>query len=269
MRERYLLTMSNLIPTPRTDKNGRIVVRHMKSDAAGTVSKKLSTVPPLGTGASSTGLTNEELSALIDPEGMIPEGISIYLDMLRKDNPTTLPIISELLTTGNETGKKLALRKFSIMLNDIANSYQANPRKWVRGYSPQQGSPRLESEVAKNWAIGNVAEELGIGMSSDREYQNLNGPATNTDYVQHGGAFNSAAKTTAYWRGTIAFNQTTIRWRDEDKKKVHAFVLWAGEQGNLQAIIDVASERKTLDVDTLTGVLAERDSSSPVRDGVL
>lgn len=261
--------MSNLTPTPRTDKNGRTVVRHMKVDAASTMSKKLVTVPPLVTGTSSAGLTNEEFSALIDPEGMIPEGVSIYLELLRKDNHTTLPLVSELLTTGNETGKKLALRTFSTMLNEIANSYQANPRKWVRGFSPQQGSPRIESEVAKNWAIGNVAEELGIGMSSDREYHDLNGPATNTDYVQHGGAANRAAKTTAYWRGTIAFNQSTIRWKDEDKSKVHAFILWAGEQENLQAVIDAASERNTLDVDTLTGVLAERDSSSPVRDGFL
>jgi hypothetical protein len=260
--------MSNLIPTPRTDKNGHTVVRHIKADTSTTVSKKLLSVPQLAQ-AAPAGLTNEEISSLIDPQALIPKGLSTYLDLLRHDNPKTLPLIGELLTTGNKTGRKLAARKFTSMLNEIANSYTANPAKWSRRLSRNFGSPMIESEIAKNWAIGNVAEELGIGMSSDRDYHNLHGPVSNTHFLQQSGTTNSASMTTAYWRGTIAFNQTAIGWKEGDKKKIKAFISWAGDQENLQTIIDLASERNTLDVHTLTGVLEEQDSSSPVRDGVL
>jgi hypothetical protein len=241
----------------------------MRTDVSATASKTLNLVPPMALNAAPAGLTDEEFSALVDPHGMIPEGLAPYLDLLRKDNPKTLPQISELLTTGNETARKLATRKFSLLLNEIANAYTANPAKWIRGMPPKTGSPQMEAEIAKNWAIGNVAEELGIDMSSDREYHNIHGPVSNTHFLQQGGTTNSAAKTTAYWRGTIAFNQTTIEWRERDKHKVHAFISWAGKQENLRMVIDLASERNTLDVDTLAGVLKEQDSLSPVRDGVL
>jgi hypothetical protein len=237
----------------------------MKSAAPTTVPKTLPSVPPLVPATS--GLTNEEFSALMDPQALIPTGLSTYLDLLRNENPKTLPLIGELLTTGNKTGRKLAARKFTSILSEIANSYMANPANWTRGISQKFGSPVIESEVAKNWAIGNVAEELGIEMKSDRDYHNLHGPTANMHFLQ--GMANSASMTTSYWRGIIAFNRTTIGWSKENRKEIKAFVLWAGEQDDLLAVIDLASERNILDVDTLAGVLKERESSSPVRDGVL
>lgn len=257
----------SLIPTPRTDKNGFTSIRHMKPETApSAASRNLPAVALPALPTAPVELTDEQLIALVDPDSSIPEGIGTYLDILREDNPDTLPYVSQLLTTGNERGREATLERFRTQLNKIANHYIYDSTQW-RAQSEYIRSPFLEGELNKTWTIANLADELD---SHKHELEDdLMSSQADDLHRQHQGACGQFQRTmdTDYWRGIIAIGLSGAPMRGP--KDTSRFIWWAGRHDDLGAVIHLATERDTIDVDTLSGILTEYDAKSPIREGYL
>jgi hypothetical protein len=257
----------SLIPTPRTDKNGITSIRHMKPEMTPSVPvKHLPAVTLPAAPEEPVELTDEQLIDLIDPERLIPEGVDTYLDLLREDDPETLPYISKLLTTGSERGREEILEVFRNQLNRLANHYTYDGDDW-RVRSEDIRSPFLEGELNLRWVLANLADELP-GYRDEIPGGGTLGSIMNIHH-SHAGYHNRShqAMEPEYWRGIAAIHLSGLPYRAKDN--TDKFIWWAGRHDNLGAVIQLASERRTLDVDTLSGVLAQYDPKSPIRDGFL
>ena len=74
--------------------------------------------------------------------------------------------------------------------------------------------------------------------------------------------------TTRYWRGLAAYDR--IGWWLGDTKRGHEFIMWAGEQEDINAVIRMAGARGTLDPEQITEMLAATEDIPPaIREGVL
>lgn len=264
----YFLYMSNLIPTPRTDKNGHVVVRHMKPSQEPSSLSRLSAVAPVLQEAEGTPLTHGEIADLLRAEGQHVEDAEKCLELLQEKDDGVLPLAWELLTTGNSDGRKLVAGKLAENMLSIAESYEKNPAKWRRTTFKNRF---LAPELAKVWSIANVCEELGMSLDIDdkKSFYQVYGPISNYHYVLHQGMYPKAAVEPDYWRGFIALFHVKSERPYIDIENAEPFMTWAGKHENLRAVVDVARERETLDVNTLSGVLEDQNPSSPVRDGVL
>lgn len=257
----------SLIPTPRTDKNGVTSIRHMKPETAPSAASR--NLPAVALPASPTApveLTDEQLIALVDPDSSIPEGIGTYLDILREDNPDTLPYVSQLLTTGSQIARDTTLNEFSVILNKIADHYVYEFEDW-RVRSEDLRSPHLEDVLSLTWTAANMADELPSYRDELSPRNALREIATiHSSHQRH---YDQSQRTMepAYWRGITAIHLSGLPYRA--KSNTVKFIWWAGRHENIGAVIKLASERKTIDVETLSGLLEHYDPESPIRDGFL
>lgn len=265
--ERATFNNMSLIPTPRTDKNGVTSIRHMKPETTPSVPvKRLPAVTLPSAPTAPVELTDEQLIAIVDPDSSIPEGIGTYLDILREDNPDTLPYISKLLTTGSQSGRDATLERFRTQLNKIADHYVYEFEDW-RVRSEDLRSPHLEEVLSLTWTAANMADELPVHRD-ELSYRNALSQisAINNSHQRH---YDQSQRTMepAYWRGITAIHLSGLPYRA--KPNTVKFIWWAGRHENIGAVIELAAERKTLDVDTLSGLLEHYDPESPIRDGYL
>lgn len=97
--------MTNLIPTPRADKNGRVVVRHMKPESSGQRDHSIpapNVVAPDADNALMEGAYNAILNVVL--EGAASQSERTFIeDRLRELPSETLVVISELPDSENYT----------------------------------------------------------------------------------------------------------------------------------------------------------------------
>ena len=97
--QRYSLTMSSLIPTPRTDKNGRTVTRHLKPQSTSTT-KSSTPIPPLTLSAPKDHATlvsgaTAALTNLLYPEGTPAKDLAKITTVLTTYSDATLNRIQQ------------------------------------------------------------------------------------------------------------------------------------------------------------------------------
>lgn len=259
--------MSSLIPTPRIDKNGVTVIRHMKPDVSGASSVSLPAV--VLPAAAPAGPTNEDIRRILDPDSAVHGRFEEPLNLLREENSKTIPLIGDLLTTGNDDGKRLVAEIFRTSLcvirdiheySDDENDWRADAAEWL--------SPELEGKLVRAWVIGNISAQKGLAIN-DAAFREMDRTARHT-HDSHELRTIKPQQTTSkvYWRGIIALAKSGVRMMD-DHRDTSRFIQWAGEHEDIQPVITLAAQRNTLDVETLEGILADQNPSSPVRDGVL
>lgn len=270
---------SNLIPVPRTDKNGRVTIRHMRSDST-PASGSVAGIPQVSSPAPVKSVTDpntELLTAIYGEDGdtELPRNHEAAIAFMNKEHPALLETATELLGKGSEGGSQ-SVRNFMIdSLRVLGDTLSVHNERDPLILSYTEGlSAGMEESLIRVWAVGSVREEFtgtlynflhdndfydGIagvqGMIYDREK-----PPQETQVDPN------------YWRGMMALYYTNPEEyfdTEEEQKEALDFINWAGNHESIDAAIHTALERETINVSTLDGVLSQEAPAPVLGRGIL
>jgi hypothetical protein len=176
------------------------------------------------------------------------------------DRRKFLEVAHQTLTTGTDTGRKMALAAFASKVK-----VSKNP-SFAYGYA--------EAETARNhllqsWCCGNVAEAIGH-KDADALFRN-SGFAIQLMEMYRVPHYN-AERTEAYWNGLAALMSIVTPEDDEDTMLDDggAFILWVGGRSDLADVVRVGRERESIDPETIAAILTgEARVAGSIKDGVL
>ena len=255
--------MNRLIPTPRTDKNGHVVVRHLKPEPA--VSSR-SLVPTVGT-------LMQQISArdfLIEHYresgwGVSDEKVSEALKHLEEDSDDILPLLQKCLRTGSELAQAYASGYISSVLMNIldAKTHASYDPTWKMRCS-SAWSPVLRSEISRKWH--------GINVVQDSEHQ-WDDPDEHADWIESTQSLiesdTESPKEDHYWRGMSALalvqliNDAEIFYNDSVRiAQIAGFVELAGSHHDLRQIMDIAVPRNLIDAEAIRTIMEQQSSGA-------
>lgn len=258
----------NLIPTPRTDKNGNTVIRHMKPEVnSAPVRKSLPPVSPVlqqtSAPSAATGLDNKEIIKLISYLPVIGEELDVdenLLNQMRDCGEDEFARATSYLSTGSRNARELSQRAFAFCVSDFKQATVSgdvvNDER-----AGQCVGKYLESQVVRSWATGNTADEIGYTG-------NLSALKGSVAY------FNSTVLEAGqnkispeYWRGVVAL---TLADPDEKAQRGHSeqFIAWVSEREDFALAIKTAKERGTVIPEALEAIL-DQDLAAPLKQGAL
>lgn len=206
----------------------------------------------------------------IDAYGTInaPENAARVLGMMHRDNETTLPLFTRLLTTGTDTARDITSTVIRSMISEVIHAQIRRSPHDVVVSDEDNGSwfPYSHVQVLRAWNTMNVLEEAGE-PSDDGEV--IHQVAVLQDYYD---ALNPAANgfpsSDEYWRGVAAVAAAVVE--PMTNSDLPDYIAWAGSHPDIKRAMDVAYERNTFNVDTLVAVIEVQDLNAPVlREGTL
>jgi hypothetical protein len=227
----------NLVPTPRTDKNGWIVMRHMKPQPDASTSAKA--IPPV------VSDPDQKRRALIEKT-------------LVKAPAEMVTLVERLTTTGTATAREWVLRPIAEY-----RVGQITSKKFGHITTSDETPEEVMINMLELWNAGNVAEETGrvgeVDFTKEGDFV----------YLEH-----SVRETLTdnQWRGYAALRLGLEPLLEQDIKfeygDVDEFINWAGEQDDINTVISFARERRTMNVSVLSG-LVTAFTASAMREGAL
>lgn len=249
--------MSNLIPTPRTDKLGRTIIRHMK-DKLSSEPKNIA-LPSIAPqqdviAAKRVGyIVRDHLAEL--PDFFIPISPTEYfvnaMSKISEDSPETLKTIERVMTTGSEHGRTAV----AALLLDEVKLFQFG------GGAIGQRPLWLRAEILKLWNSENVAEEAGQSGAINFRRQSTLAYIADNDCEKFGDVA---------WRGLavfrLAFEATRAR---PVKGNLMDFIYWSGREKDIAKVIEIARERGTMDPSSIKFLMENTESGSVLREGML
>lgn len=271
------MSRNHLIPEPRTNKNGVTSVKWVSPDETAVTTAKA--LPAPGAVKQHVPEPHEDNKVMIGlvygvSESDVSEGtLHEIMDVIRQDDPTVLPFVHELMTTGTETGRKMAKASFRDDISGIAGALSERNRdeNWMDMCS---WGTDITSSVMRSWSCGNVLEESGVDLTESLARATSNGvyKIDSTRMSQDGWErFGLSPTDTEYWRGVTALKlsgskNTLLMTLDDDDMD---FIEWAGKHDNIALVINTAMERRTSNVETLKNVTDNDSVISVIREGVL
>jgi hypothetical protein len=126
---------------------------------------------------------------------------------------------------------------------------------------PQQ----IMESFLRDWNIGNVADECGIPYSR----KSLSSAAVSAQFISARNASGDEIPDEVYWRGVAALTLSESVSFASSSGEVRAFIKWAGEQQDLSEVMHVIAERRTINPDTIAGIISQANIEKPLRDGLL
>lgn len=267
--------MSNLIPTPRTDKNGRTVVRHMKPEATAASRHALLPLATLPSTLSSEYTDEQLMDALkMDYFGNPAQKESLLraVKIMRQSQEVTA-LALELIASGSEgvanaVGKRVDRAAFNI-LNYTAgkNTYP----DWEDRCREAWG-PKIIPELILEWARVSVMESLDVdpdfqpsGFSINESIYGLHFALTDLDKrSSHNEDFD-------YWRGLSFLYFAGVKVIDGEKEKQSAIELaaWLSQRDDPAVVIGLARERNLHSVEGLEYILEQGKINRPLSPGLL
>lgn len=262
--------MSNLIPTPRVNKLGHTVTKHMKP--ASTPSSSVAI--PAVTAPVPPGASNRQILDLLNENTVRgwSERFSMepYLDMVRQSSDDCIPTAQHYLTTGCVTGRRWAAGVIRSDLLDLQFKKTHLEDYESSGELEQACSSSLgtafNSKVVRSWSTGAVLEETGrkphiSGLRADIDY--IDDALTEDDaYTGHRRALDPV-----YWRGVAAFALSEVK--ADSFKDQREFIDWAGTHDDISLVIDTAAERGTIVVSELKAIMEHPSVPASLRTGIL
>ena len=259
-----------LIPTPRTDKNGNTVIRHMKPEAVSSSARK--PIPAVSSvtqqphqSSAEVGLDNKQIISIVNRIPHIKHDVAVdenLLNLMRDCGEENFARASEYLTKGTEQARDMAKKAFGFSIEDFANATADPDDPYGEDKAEHYVGGALESQVAMSWTVGNVADEIGYtdnvsALKGSVAYCNAQLNYTNRSIITD----------PKYWRGMVAL---AIADHEEkaDKRDCRAFISWASERSDLAVVIQTAKERGTVKPDVLTAIL-DQGLAAPLQQGAL
>ena len=157
------------------------------------------------------------------------------------DQPQTASIVIRLLSTGSMQARLTITPR----ILDHVEHFQSH-------YEPEQGL-NLTILILELWNIIEVTEEVSRVL-----------PLDDDDYAGTYFINDRPGELLQddYWRGNVAMNIVVTACDMDPDISSRAFVRYAGNHSDIGAVVRTAIERETLDVDTISFVLAESSSSA-------
>lgn len=229
--------MGDLVPTPRTDKNGWIVMRHMKPEQ--TVASETKVIPHV------MSTPDQKRQAMIEK-------------VLGNAPAEMIALVDRLTTTGTATGREWILKPIGAY-----RFGQTAKKKFGHIVASEETAEEVMINMLELWNAGNVADETGRVGEVDFTKEG------NFVYLEH-----SVRETLTdnQWRGYAALRLGIEPLLDQDIKfeygDVDEFINWAGEQDDISAVVSFARERRTMNVTVLSG-LVSAFTAPAMREGSL
>lgn len=270
-----LISMSSLIPTPRTDKNGRTVVRHMKPEA--TVAPKRS-LPPMNTLPStlSSEYTDEQLMEVLGMEhygnASLKESLLHSVQIMRQSQEVTA-LALELINSGSEALAAAVIRRASRASFSIQN-FSENPQAYPNWESQcrEAWGPKIIPELIVEWARVSVMESLDLDPDSqDSEFvmnERIYGlHFALTDFDKR----SSHDRDFEHWQGLSFLYFAGVKVIDGEDEKQSAIELaaWLTQQEDPATVVALARERNLHSVEGLEYILEQGKVNRPLSPGLL
>lgn len=261
---------SSLVPTPRVDKNGRSVTRHMRTD--GNSAKKLLSLPAPSDPKAKTVLPDEIVEKIgeeFNDSFSSSHTFRGFLLEIHNCDDEILPLAATLMSTGSDTSKRLTrgvvrdtvddMKTFTHWNEDTQSGKPKGSRSWSQEY--QLTKARLVSA----WSLGNVIEESGVQAQIDDELEAIVEFAYDLEgHRRH----DKLSGDPAYWRGVAALSLTNIVG-GSNSSRITEFIEWAGKHDDIRAVMSTMLERKTVIVPVLQGIMEQTDIAPSLSSGRL
>jgi hypothetical protein len=194
------------------------------------------------------------------------EQIVAALVLIHDDEPSAIDLISKVLTTGSAQAREESREELRSMLGEVTDSYAKNGKDWKNDCGHITG-PRMVEELMHTWNIYQLEELYPTGDSSYASARKLGwalyaiGPTQLglTDYPVN---YES-------WRGLAALAASGASNSVHSKEELTIFVRYAGSHPDLRAVLDIARERNTIDVELIEQVIKQSGTINPLRQGTL
>lgn len=264
--------MNNLIPTPRTDKNGRTVIRHMKSEPSAVT--KLS-LPPVVFPSPSDYTEEQVLDIFGLDEHDDPRQRLLWIRSVRimRQSEEVTALALELIGSGSE-GVASVIRKrvdrAAFSIQNYSDSKTAYP-DWENRCREAWG-PKIIPELIVEWARVTVMESLDVDPDSQESDFTINERIYGlhfalTDFDKRG----NYNKDFEYWRGLSLLYFAGVKVIDGEKEKRSAIELaaWLNQRDDPAVVISLARERNLHSVEGLEYILEQGQVNRPLSPGLL
>lgn len=280
----YIRHMSSLIPTPRTDKNGRTVIRHMKADAKRIGSKLAHAAPVLPNQETQVSLI--DLVEMADTNRRMPDFSPVSKEikvqaatLLHEIVPDAAPLLTRLAEIGTPTAVSLACEAYDHSLSSIVYAFGLDKPQLSTGNTEHEANRTAIEYVKKHtlsqmrsaWNFGNVMEDLGTADPATTSFvYGRYRQVVEKEVKRYDSRFNPEKASDNYWRGIAVFTATDVEdYSPEGEIRAKAFIKWAGKRKDIALITAIAKERETVDIETIQQVLDAGNDASALMDGAL
>ena len=282
--------MSNLIPTPRTDKNGVTTIRHMKPESTGSRSPRPFPRVAAAAPAPEKPLTTEETLELVFPNGY-PDpyrgdttAMTRSIEFLKQHSPETLPAVVTMLNSGAESAQADVRRRFQIIVASLAQAMHSR----LPGEGDTQFNRSVSSylhkakpnQLREYWNCLNVMEESGI---TDDTIPGRLDNVIRQEFKRELPKLDTDNQNDTFWRGATAytiidlFPHTTDDMTPRERYSVvrefyrnsKKFIDYAGKHKDISLVISIARELKTIVVSDIKNIIAQGKATPVLGDGAL
>lgn len=190
------------------------------------------------------------------------------LSRMHDDNSGTLALFIKCMTTGSENSKDCVNLLIREMIQKVrkADELTAQDGLCLTDDDYQSWYPTSHIRVLQLWNTYNVLDEAGIQDDTGEIMDSISYIAggMNHEYEED----LRELLRDKYWRGVAAVSATRVYGASTSDSREYR--KWAGEHPDVGSVIQIASERDTLNVATIGAVLDARKSSiKPLQEGVL
>jgi hypothetical protein len=196
----------------------------------------------------------------------VKQQIIAALVLVQDDEPRAIGLIRKVLTTGSAQAREESREELRNMLGEVTDSYVKNGKDWKNDCGHITG-PRMIEELMHTWSVYQIQAEYPTGDSSYAL-------ARKTSWALHSiGA--AQLGLTEYpvnyesWRGIAALAISGASNEIKDKRALTLFARYAGNHPDLKAVLDIARERNTIDVEMIEQVIKQSGTNDPLRRGTL
>lgn len=194
------------------------------------------------------------------------EQIIAALVLVQDDEPRAIELIRKVLTTGSAKAREESREELRSMLGEITDSYVKNGKDWKTDCLHITG-PRMIEELMHTWNIYQLEDLYPTGDSHYASARKM-GWALHAIALEQLGLIEYPINF-ENWRGVAALAASGASNSVHDKSELTTFVRYTGNHPDLKAVLDIARERDTIDVDLIDAVIKQSGSSDPLRRGAL
>lgn len=194
--------------------------------------------------------------------GYAVDELAPILRAMGKEDLSIVPLAIRFISTGTEVAQSMTRAVLDNALDDARIAL-------AKGETLSSGSRILflKRDMTIAWTLGNTMEETGLEWNP----RYLTNDIIDVDQFLYGyGTLGERSTDENYWRALGMIVMTNQSLTDDRNNEVMEFARWAGKQQDAPRIINLATERKTLNVGTLSALMVEQDRSTvPLLEGTL
>ena len=209
-----------------------------------------------------------ELIEMLEASSQMDKYVNVF-HLIEADSEATLRAFKRCLTTGSDQARKETVRFIRATVETIKRvqaSTSMNPDDSGLWY------PHSVSNLLWVWNSLNVLDECGIEYVDEDNDILIATNLTEGIYPQIHRESLNAPVTDEHWRGLAALSLVRYRFdlTLDDANHVSSYIAWAGAHPDIVSAMDVTASRKTLNVGTLTGIIAQRGTvATSLTNGLL